>query len=141
MIAEFLVPNYTLSLGSGKCITCQPSPRPWEAVGREPRGPSEFRCRLKCCTQHVSKFGKLSSDQGLEKVNFSFFFFKFFFIYFISWRLITLQYCSGFCHESAMELHVFPIPIPLPPPSPSHTSGSSQCTSLEHLSHASNLGW
>ena len=24
--------------------------------------------------------------------------FFFFFIYFISWRLITLQYCSGFCH-------------------------------------------
>ena len=28
---------------------------------------------------------------------------------------------------------------PLPPPSPSHPSGSSQCTSPEHLSHASNL--
>ena len=26
------------------------------------------------------------------------------------------------------------------PPSPSHPSGSSQCTSPEHLSHASNLG-
>ena len=30
---------------------------------------------------------------------------------------------------------------PLLPPSPSHCSGSSQCTSPEHLSHASNLGW
>ena len=30
---------------------------------------------------------------------------------------------------------------PLPPPSPSHPSGSSQCTSPEHPSHASNLGW
>ena len=30
---------------------------------------------------------------------------------------------------------------PLPPPSPPHPSGSSQCTSPEHLSHASNLGW
>ena len=30
---------------------------------------------------------------------------------------------------------------PLPPPSPSHPSGSPQCTSPEHLSHASNLGW
>ena len=29
---------------------------------------------------------------------------------------------------------------PLPPPSPFHPSGSSQCTSPEHLSHASNLG-
>ena len=29
----------------------------------------------------------------------------------------------------------------LPPPSPSYTSGSSQCTRSEHLSHASNLDW
>ena len=34
-----------------------------------------------------------------------------------------------------------PSQFPLPPPSPSHPSGSSQCTSPEHLSHASNLGW
>ena len=43
-----------------------------------------------------------------------FFFFPF---TFISWRLITLQYCSGFCHTltiSAMDLHVFPIPVPPP---------------------------
>ena len=30
---------------------------------------------------------------------------------------------------------------PLPTPSPSHPSGSSQCTSPEHLYHSSNLGW
>ena len=30
---------------------------------------------------------------------------------------------------------------PLPPPSPPDPSGSSQCTSPEHSSHASNLGW
>ena len=34
-----------------------------------------------------------------------------------------------------------PSQSPLPPPSPSHPSGSSQCTSPEHLSHVSNLGW
>ena len=34
-----------------------------------------------------------------------------------------------------------PSQSPLPPPSPCHPSGSSQCTSPEHLSHASNLGW
>ena len=35
---------------------------------------------------------------------------------FSSWRLITLQYCSGAIHwhESAMDLHMFPIPIPPP---------------------------
>ena len=36
-------------------------------------------------------------------------------------------------HGSAMGAHVFPILNPLPPPSPSHPSGSSQCTSPEHL--------
>ena len=55
--------------------------------------------------------------------------------FFFNWRLITLQYCSGFAihsHESAMGVHVFPI---LSPPStslPSHPSESSQCTSPEH---------
>ena len=34
-----------------------------------------------------------------------------------------------------------PSRFPLPPPSPCHPSGSSQCTSPEHLSHAFNLGW
>ena len=49
----------------------------------------------------------------------SFFFliFIFFSFIFVSWRLITSQHFSGFVihwHESAMELHVFPIPIPPP---------------------------
>ena len=52
---------------------------------------------------------------------------------FISWRLITLQYCSGFCHTLTWFSHGF---TSLPNP-----SGSSRCTSPEHLSHASNLGW
>ena len=34
-----------------------------------------------------------------------------------------------------------PSQSPIPRPSPSNPSGSSQCTSPEHLSHASNLGW
>ena len=75
---------------------------------------------------------------------------KFFFPFiFISWRLITLQYCSGFCHTLTWISHGFtciphpnpPSRSPLPPPSPPDPSGSSQCTSPEHLSHASNLGW
>ena len=71
-------------------------------------------------------------------------FFIFSFI-FISWRLITLQYRSGFCHTLTWISHgltcvPYPDP-PLPPPSPSHPSGSSQCPAWEHLSHASNLSW
>ena len=34
-----------------------------------------------------------------------------------------------------------PIWTPFPSPSPSHPSGSSQCTSPEHLSHTLNLDW
>ena len=34
-----------------------------------------------------------------------------------------------------------PSQSPLLTPSPSHPPGSSQCTSPEHLSHASSLGW
>ena len=34
-----------------------------------------------------------------------------------------------------------PFQSPFLPPSPPHPSGSSQCTSPEHLFHASNLGW
>ena len=63
---------------------------------------------------------------------------------FISWRLITLQYYSGFCHTLTWISHGFtcvPHPEPLPAPSPSHPSGSSQCTSPKHLPQASNLDW
>ena len=42
--------------------------------------------------------------------------FSFSFI-FISWRLITLQYCSGFCHTLTWVSHGFTcVPIPIPPP-------------------------
>ena len=60
---------------------------------------------------------------------------------FISWRLITLQYFNGICHTLTWISHRFTC-VPLPDPlSPSHPSGSSQCTSPEHLCHASNPGW
>ena len=64
------------------------------------------------------------------------------FIYF-SWRLITLQYCGGFCHTLTWISHGCTC-VPHPDPSshsPSHPSGSSQCTSPEHPSHALNLDW
>ena len=62
---------------------------------------------------------------------------------FISWRLVILQYCSGFCHTLTWISHGFTcVPHPdLLPPSPPHPSGSSQGTSPKHLSPASSLGW
>ena len=81
-------------------------------------------------TEHLSS--SLSTD---DKIPARMCYFLFFLIYF-SWRLITLQYCSGFCH-TLMSISpgctCVPHPEPpLPPPSPSHPSGSSQCTSPEH---------
>ena len=70
------------------------------------------------------------------------FFFKF--IYF-SWRLITLQYCSGFCHTLTWISHGF-ICAPHPEP-PSHLPlypiplGHPSAPALSTLSHASNLDW
>ena len=75
---------------------------------------------------------------------FFFFLFNFFSFIFISWRLITLQYCSGFCHRHMNQPWIYmysPSWTPLPPPSLPAPSGSSQCTRPERLSHASNLGW
>ena len=72
-------------------------------------------------------------------------FIYFFSFIFISWRLNTLQYFSGFWPYIDMNqpwiYMCSPYWSPLPPPSPSDPSGSLQCTSPEHLSHASNLGW
>ena len=43
-------------------------------------------------------------------------FYLFIYLFFISWRLITLQYCSGFCHTLTWISHGFTcIPHPDPP--------------------------
>ena len=57
-----------------------------------------------------------------------------FFCKLFNWRLITLQYCSGFCHTLTWISHGCTcVPHPEPPPtcSPSRPSGSSQCPSPE----------
>ena len=73
------------------------------------------------------------------------FIYLFFFPFiFISWRLITLQLQWVLPSIDMNQPWIYmgsPSQSPLPPPSPSHPSGSSQCTSPERLSHASNLGW
>ena len=52
----------------------------------------------------VSSVTTLSGSQFLDFLFFLFFFFSFIFI---SWRLITLQYCSGFCHTLTWISHGF----------------------------------
>ena len=76
--------------------------------------------------------------------NLSFFFFFFPFV-FISWRLITLQYCSGFCHILTWISHGFTC-VPHPEP-PSHFSphpiplGHPSAPALSTLSHALKQDW
>ena len=67
-----------------------------------------------------------------------------FFSYF-NWRLITLQYCSGFCHTLTWISHgctLFSVLNPpshlLPHPIP---QGHSSAPAMSTLSHASNLDW
>ena len=66
------------------------------------------------------------------------------FIYF-NWRLITLQYCSGFCHTLTQISHRCTcVPHPetpshlLPHPIP---QGRPSALALSALSHALNLDW
>ena len=65
------------------------------------------------------------------------------FLVYFNWRLITLQYCSGFCHaltSISHGVHVFPILNPLLFPSP-FPQGHPSEPALSALSHASNLNW
>ena len=68
----------------------------------------------------------------------------FFFLNF-NWRLITLQYCSGFCHTLTWISHGCAcIPHPEPPSHlPLHLipQGHPSAPALSTLSHASNLDW
>ena len=68
-----------------------------------------------------------------------------FFLIYLNWRLITLQYCGGFCHtltwisqrgtcvpHAEPHSHLPPHPIP---------QGHPSAPALSTLSHASNLDW
>ena len=82
-----------------------------------------------CIRRLLSWAPKSSSHYQCEPQVFLFYLF----IYF-NWRLITLQYGSGFCYTLTWISHgctYVPHPEPLSPPSPSHPSGLSQRPSPE----------
>ena len=86
--------------------------------------------------------GKPGVWKGLNSP-YSFFFFNLF-IYF-NWRLITLQYCGGFCHTLTWISHGCTcVSHPGPPSHLPHHSIPQGCPSTSVLSsvfHASTLDW
>ena len=71
------------------------------------------------------------------------FIFSFLLYIYLNWRLIMLQYCSGFCHTSTWISHgctCDPILNPLTPPSPSHPSRLLQCSGFECPASCIKLG-
>ena len=99
-------------------------------------------CLLHCqaCSLPLALPGKPKS--GIH----TFFFFFFSFI-FSSWRLITLQYCNGFCHTLTWVSHEFTcVPHPEPPshlpPHPiplGHPSEPALSTCLMHPTWTGDL--
>ena len=66
--------------------------------------------------------------------------FNLFFNFYFNWRLITLQYCSGFCHTLTWISHGWTC-VPHPEPLSHHPLGHPSAPALSTLSHASNLDW
>ena len=92
------------------------------------------------CTQYVIyHFDKVSFSHLVHAV------FFFFFIYFYQLEasyFTLLQWFLPYIDMNQPWIYMrSPSRSPLPPSSLPHPSGSSQCTSPEHPSHASNLGW
>ena len=64
---------------------------------------------------NISVFNMLGHSRRTD-LGFFFFIFAFFSFILISWRLITLQCCSGFCHTLTWIIHGFTcVPHPDPP--------------------------
>ena len=78
--------------------------------------------------EDIFSFKNISSNMYIPR-------YFYLFIFNFNWRLVTLQYYSGFAihgHDQPWMYMCSPSWTLLPPPSPSHPSGSSQCTSPEH---------
>ena len=108
---------------------------------------------------HVASNGIISFFLWLRNIPFYIYIYTYMYVYmyinltyffkfiFISWRLITLQYCSGFCHtltwishgstcvpHAEPPSHFPPHPIPL-----GHPSATAQNTCLMHPTWTGDL--
>ena len=70
------------------------------------------------------------------------FFFSIYFYQLEANYFTILQWFLSYIDMNQPWIYMYsPSQSPLPPPSLPDSSGSSQCTRPEHLSHASSLGW
>ena len=131
-------------IGETDSWRAQTKPFVHQDVGERSSDPTRDWARLACECLGISDGGvgwqwpAMGSGDWLQQswerrhAGINLFYFSFIFI---SWRLITLQYCSGFCHTLTWISHGFTsIPHLLhlyiyspPTPSPPESSGSSQC--------------
>ena len=104
---------------------------------------NKFLIKFSFCTEPY----KLYYIDLLLRVILFYFFLSFFSFIFISWRLITLQYCSGFCHTLTWISHgVTCVPHPEPPshlpPHPiplGHPNAPAPSTCLMHPTWTGHL--
>ena len=96
-----------------------------------------IRCHMQDIDIDRVNIQKSYNSTGIPLVTF-FFFFKL--IYF-NWRLITLQYFSGFCHTLTWISHASMCPPSWTPPPHPILLGHPSAQALSALSHALNLDW
>ena len=104
-----------------------------------------FSCSLlNVASRSLYILSAFTMDLLLVSLTISYSFLKNWLIYF-NWRLITLQYCSGFCHTLTWISHGC-LHVPQPE-TPSHLppypipQGHPRTLALSTPSHASNLDW
>ena len=81
------------------CVTSSFSLQAWPSTQEGERG-KEGQVEERICSTSRASYEILLEMQteGIFAIDCVHCFFLFFPFIFISWRLITLQYCSGFCH-------------------------------------------
>ena len=91
-----------------ECVTSSFSLQAWPSTQEGERG-KEGQVEERICSTSKASYEILLEMQteGIFAIDFVHCFFLFFPFIFISWRLITLQYCSGFCHTLTWISHGF----------------------------------
>ena len=86
---------------------------------------------------------RLNQKSAISNKFLFYFFFRLYAIFSkkkFNWRLITLQYCGGFCHTFTWISHRCTC-VPYPDPSHPIPNGHPSAPALSSLSHALNLNW